>query len=1140
MRLVSVLALLLLALPALAVPSLVENASDGVVLVRDDGGEWGGMTTGITHQNLSAYQAKKVLDLSDVPAAVWDRVVAVRLSLYFMVRDYSWHDLPKANGLDESYEVVVNGTTHLFADNSGAPVMQEGKFGGMDWYDIDVPRAELKRGVNEIIVRKAPGEKGDDYLYLGIDNTRKRGNSAVTFDGNAWTQDKLTIPGGNGEYMIRLYLITRPLRFETAWRPGVRPELSDPTRVVLYAGARGAKSGPAGLRLTAGQTARLEWAPGSVDGLEPLEVRVEGEGGLQLTWLDREGQPVKTPAPASSPTAVLPGSRTFIPSGLLLAPTTEAATLRSVTLTGARSYHPLPRRINLAPTVKALAPFYPALTPSCKLSAKGITLQTGTLRARFETGGHLRLVSLDNLIVKSEMVRSAAANYLFLVEADGKRYAGSRDFRLVGVKAIQNGFSAELALEQPALRATLRVWAAKDGLRFAMELANTGAGSLDFKLAFPYLGGLAVSPKPADDYYYFPAGGGIIADTPAVIRRGYGDHQALYQLLDLYSPALGGGVYLRADDSEGWHKVVALRKCVGNVGEANDQGLSTPVAPEYLWNNPLDAVEGTSFTYEYLRRTRAPGGSFIPAAAVLQAHSGDWHTALGDYADWAHRVWKFRAYPSRLKNVRNMIAAGWGQSVLLKDGKYRTDFIYPDTNCIELMSWWDWSPLGPYMTPFDQLDKRLTAAEIKEWEGYFVKDPVTGQKMWNNQPGDYAGYNERFGGLPAFQQAVKAYQGMGALTTLYTDPFRLDENCPTGRLHGREWTVILPDGKPSTGYDVYNPCHYLREVRQWVATTMGRVMRETGADGIRLDEYGHRGWACHSKDHKHDFAEPGITQWNKAIADTCRLVHEEMDKVKPGLVLTTEHPGYDYLMQYLDGCITYDLTVQASPLRPLECNTARFYFPECKAYELDHRGADPGDRKKFWNAVESFGRYYPIPMYNILNENEEVYQGRNNFALSPTLQPYVYCNRFAGGGKTLYHLYNATGHTFEGPVLAPEIAKGAAVHVIELLTAAEVTPVSGKVSLYLERDGVACLAVLPKLLDVARKEKQLAVTLKSAAPGTRLAVCDRNGKELLAQEAKTGPQTLDLAGLPADASPALLKLLAPGSPRPQLLDAAAL
>ena len=61
------------------------------------------MTNGITHMNRGEYQARKVLDTSPVPEAVWGSVVQVRLAVYFMVRDYSSHTLPAANGLDESY-----------------------------------------------------------------------------------------------------------------------------------------------------------------------------------------------------------------------------------------------------------------------------------------------------------------------------------------------------------------------------------------------------------------------------------------------------------------------------------------------------------------------------------------------------------------------------------------------------------------------------------------------------------------------------------------------------------------------------------------------------------------------------------------------------------------------------------------------------------------------------------------------------------------------------------------------------------------------------------------------------------------------------------------------------------------------------
>jgi len=332
--------------------------------------------------------------------------------------------------------------------------------------------------------------------------------------------------------------------------------------------------------------------------------------------------------------------------------------------------------------------------------------------------------------------------------------------------------------------------------------------------------------------------------------------------------------------------------------------------------------------------------------------------------------------------VHHMIAAGWGQGILFKDGAYRKDIIRPDTDCIELMSWWDWSPLGPWGTPIDKVKEVLGESVWKTWQPYFVKDPVTGEMMWNNQPGDYLGYNERFGGLPAFRDAIQTYKDMGSLVTLYTDPFRMDDNSKIGKAHGKEWGVVLQNGEHSKGYEVWNPCHDTPAVWQWVAETMERVMRETGADGIRLDEYGHRGWACFSDLHEHRFSEKGVTQWNKGVAEATRMVREAMDRVTPGSVLTLEHPGYDYLMQYIDGTITYDVTVQATPLRPVECNLQRFYFPECKAYELDHRGADPQNRNRLWNAVASFGRYFPPALYALYKENADAFETRDCEAFS--------------------------------------------------------------------------------------------------------------------------------------------------------------
>ncbi|NOY82556.1 MAG: hypothetical protein GXP31_16280 [Kiritimatiellaeota bacterium] len=1114
-----------------AASSRVVRTAPGAWMVADDGGAWAGGSPGITHQVSPGYEAKKILDLGGVPQSVWRETAEVRLSLFFCVRDYSWHDLPKKNGLDEAFEIVVNGRVHRFPTNGGFPVYKEGKSvaDSMRWHDLRLPKADLVRGANTFVFRKTPPPAGkktcDDYFYLGIDNSVPPRNSWVRFVGSdTWRQDKLTIPGTTGEYMVRIYLLSASRTFAAVWAPAHdgAPERRDPW--FLYAG-------------THGPDARLEWDPARLDPMAAVDVTVEGRNGaaLQVAWLDAQGQrarakPVKA---VNNGRAVLHLDTPwpFRPCGVAMA---KSAPVRRITVRGVRGYHPAPRRIDMAPSMKSPRGKPVRRSPACDLGREGrVRLENATLRCELRTTAQkrLRLGSLYNEWAQSEMVDNAADSALFMIEVAGKRYAGSRDFHVISTAKLSDKFGVRFLLrgDSVPLEADLRVWVDADDLRMALALTNRGTEPLAFKSAFPHLSGLRISQDPAADYYFFPWGGGIIADVSTVIRRGYGDNEAYYQVMDLFSPERGAGLLVRCTDDDGRYKVLALRKFVPGLPAINGDDCRAPTTDEFKWSNSLPRVLGIGFTFEYLRRTRAPRASFELKPVALQAHAGDWHRAMAVYAAWAHRVWRFRPYPSRLDRVVTMIAAGWGPSFLFKDGRYRTDIVKPMTDCIELMSWWDWSPVGPFSTPMDRLKEVMTERQIKRWKGYFVKDPVTGKTMWNNQPGDYKGYNERFGGLPAFRQAIRTYGRMGALVTLYTDPFRLDDNCEIGRKYGKKWGVVLSNGKHSKAYLVWNPCHDCPEVREWVARTMKRVMQETGADGIRLDEYGHKGWACFSRQHKHTFAEWGCTEWQRAVAEATKMIHAGMDEVRPNLVLTTEHPGYDFLMQYLEGCITYDLTVEATPLRPLECNLQRFYFPECKAYELDHRRADLLHRKRFWNAVGSFGSYYPEVMYHAMHENDDAFAARDATPLLPSASKYVYVNRFRtpDGVKSIYTVYNATGHSFFGPAAKVEIGKDR--HVADLLSGRELrTSADGVIETFIERDGVRAFVVLPRAIrGIRRKGGQLVVKIETAPAGTRVAACNADGKVLRTAAAINGESRLDLAGLidSPEQKPVLVKLL---------------
>lgn len=1127
-----------------AVPSIVEKLPGGVYVVRDDVGAWGGGWTdgmGITHQNSPEYQAKKVLDLTDVPAAVWQAAREVRLSAFFQVCDYSTGAGHPHNGLDEAFEVAVNGTVHRYATNSGVPAMT-GSVTAFDWYDFRLPKSEFNKGLNEIILRKAPSANNDDYLYLGIDRTEKRGNSAVTFDGKTWTQEKLTVPGGNGEYMVRLYLLAEPLEFETVWQPGRKPELLDPTGMVGYAGSRDGKLTAAGLNLTAGQAARVEWEPALIDAADPVKVTVVAEGGEPTArWIEEQGLAADA-VTGPSPVLELPANSPRRPYGIEIRPAGASVVLKSVTLQASRSLHPRPPKIDMCPLVSPPAGKPARREPSCQIVGAEITLQNASLKARFTASGRLALASLYNEHTQSEMLRAPDQCHLFLIEVGDKRYAGNRDFRCGGLAPTKNGFVATLMLDDPALRAELRGTIDAEGLRLGLQVTNAGDKPLDFKVAFPHLAGLAISPQPERDYYYYPWGGGAIADVPTNLRRGYGDYGALYQFMDLFSPEKGGGLSLRLDDSDGRYKVLALRKSLPGRAEIGSDGPTTQTPPEYKWSDSLEPVPGTSFACEYLRRTRDSGQSFAPADAVLTPHAGDWHVAMQAYADWAHRVWRFRPYPSRLDNAVNMWCVTWADPLVTPEGKYRTDNLPANMDIIEPWCWWNWVPLGPWRTPLAEAKQKWPSSAR-----YMLKDPVTGQEMYTLARGDYDGYNPQWGGLPTFAQAVKTWQQMGKRIVLYTDPFLADDNTKLGRQHGEEWGVVRADGQYVRDYESWNMCLDVADYRQFVADTMGRVMRETGADGIRFDQFGFQGWACFNPKHQHTFAERGCVEWQRAAAETCKLAHAAMDAAvatagasgtsaptRPALM--SEAPGYDYLLQFLDGCLTYDLNVQASALRPLECNTQRFFFPECKVFELDAQGRDKGARRRLWNGVAVYGwDQHGPPVYEgrlraILRENNDAFGSRDCTPLTPTLARHVYANRFRAvdGGKTIYTIYNDQGHTCDGDVLAVQVQPG--YHIVDLLNCRPIetsapAPATQPLHLYLERDEMACLAILPQRLDLQRSAGALNVSLKTAGAQWTLALCDGDANQLASQPARAGENRISLTSLPERARPVCLKLM---------------
>jgi hypothetical protein len=370
----------------------------------------------------------------------------------------------------------------------------------------------------------------------------------------------------------------------------------------------------------------------------------------------------------------------------------------------------------------------------------------------------------------------------------------------------------------------------------------------------------------------------------------------------------------------------------------------------------------------------------------------------------------------------------------------------------------------------DRLQEELGEAFYSRYKAYWVKEPASGKLMYPLNRGDYDGYMPQWGGLPALREHIERVRRAGILPMFYTDPILACANTKLGSQSGPTygimnplWTDAYNTGKTPPGYvgsyGGYNMCLDTEWYPAWLAEQIARVCRETGIDGLRLDEYGHRGYVCRSDKHEHVFAEPGHNAWLQALSKNVRQIHAAMDQVRPGLVLTTDFPGHDQMAAALEGAIVYDVR-RVGPVRPTPVNLFRFYFPHCKVFEIDRPSRPEGRAWMLFSAVGAFSAFYSDAQHAMLKENTDAFERLDNEPLVPTLVRRVYANRFGSENNRIFTIHNATGRTVDEPILAVDADPN--VHFVNLLSGQKLTPVDtagGKaIRLKMKRDETLVIA----------------------------------------------------------------------------------
>ena len=184
---------------------------------------------------------------------------------------------------------------------------------------------------------------------------------------------------------------------------------------------------------------------------------------------------------------------------------------------------------------------------------------------------------------------------------------------------------------------------------------------------------------------------------------------------------------------------------------------------------------------------------------------------------------------------------------------------------------------------------------------------ITGKRMlWTDADNVIRG---DLGGAPALREGIRRIHELGYHFTFYVEGYLCPGDAEIVRRQGaREWAVMNRDGSnfgayttegENLGCGLLHLCTGCAEWQEHLARTAARLVRETGADGVRLDSLGFYGFPCYHPGHRHE----SPFDYNRWLQQMLRKVAAAVRKENPDCLLTTEG-GADFFGRHFDGALT--------------------------------------------------------------------------------------------------------------------------------------------------------------------------------------------------------------------------------------------
>ncbi|HOJ33745.1 MAG TPA: DUF6259 domain-containing protein [Candidatus Hydrogenedentes bacterium] len=390
-----------------------------------------------------------------------------------------------------------------------------------------------------------------------------------------------------------------------------------------------------------------------------------------------------------------------------------------------------------------------------------------------------------------------------------------------------------------------------------LRVTNTGTVSRDFLVSFPYFNGVVLGSDTENNLATAMDMGGLV--VPAWERP--------------------GGVLGESNQfSMQWHAVwdPHCKSAMGLIFRDAD------VKPKRLVLRKEDA----SIDLQYFPPVNlSPGESVDFPSFHLLVYAGDWRPAARAYRAWYRQVYPHVEPPEWFRLSDGNVG------VHFKKRSAETPPTYSGGQYV--MGSFAELPAFHLRRPVDNSEYAFFCAGSMYQDATGFSPHTDGENI----------IREDLGGAEGLRAGIAGLHRLGFHATLYVEGYLMHKDCGLARAgKGERWAVMHKDGTiigPYSEQGFYHMCPGCEEWQDHLAQMVKRLLRETHADGIRLDSLGFYYLPCYNPEHRH--RDPfGYNEWIKQLL---AKVRQAAVAVKPDVLLLTEGPA-DWFGQWFHGALT--------------------------------------------------------------------------------------------------------------------------------------------------------------------------------------------------------------------------------------------